>query len=254
MCYDDWALVVNIFVAIGTIGAVVVVIYKDFFIAWRNRPIINCELENPSVYSTKLKNESGLVQKKFCRLVIRNTGKTSLKNVEVMITDLKIQEGDQFIRVDYFSPDNLIWSSIGQDRSNYFDNTREHWGNQIYCPFISPYTSQLCILGNIIGDIIKMTQIEKYGNKIFELNVRFKSNILYYLLKSGKYHTEITVGAENANALKKCFEMNITETEFEIKEIRYKIFLNGANESETNCGAPTSLAPFGGKGPRDRGL
>ena len=198
MCYDHWALIVNIFVAIGTIGAVVVVIYKDLFIAWRNRPIISCELENPTLYSTK--DEFKPIY--YCRFVIRNTGKSSLKTVEVMITDLKKEDGDQFVKVESFSPDNLIWSFL----------------DQIYCPFISPGTSQLCNLGHITD---KATQ--DFKNEIFELNVRFKSRNLHYLLPEGLYRAEITVGAENAKAEKKYYEINISKSEpkdkFLIKEI-----------------------------------
>ena len=82
---------------------------------------------------------------------------------------------------------------------------------QVYCPFISPGTSQLCNLGNIIDSITQMEHPKDYGDKVFELNVRFKSSNLHYLLTEGLYQVEITVGAENARAIKKYYEMDISQ-------------------------------------------
>ena len=64
-----------------------------------------------------------------------------------------------------------------------------------------------------------MEDIGKYGDKIFELNVRFKSSNLNYLLTEGLYRVGITVGAENARAIKKYYEMDISQSDFLIKEI-----------------------------------
>ena len=138
-----------------------------------------------------------------------------MKTVEVMITDFKRKEGERFEKVDKFSPDNLIWSFLSKEHLINLRNgeTIVHREDQIYCPFISPGTTQLCNLGNIIDDQTKMQNIRSYRDKIFELHVRFKSSNLNYLLTEGLYQFEITVGAENARAIKEYFEMNISKSE-----------------------------------------
>lgn len=218
MCYDKWALIVNIFVAIGTIGAVLFAIYKDLFKSWRNRPILKCELENPPIYSIKDKFKPI----EYCRLEIRNTGKSSLKTVEVMISDLKKKEGDQFVKVESFSPDNLIWIFLGKEHHIPWGTEKiyTYTEDEIYCPYISPDTRQLCTLGNITDQYD-----QNIYNIIFELNVRFKSKNKYYLLQEGIYQTEITIGAENAEAIKKYYEITISKSEpkFLIKEISSKM-------------------------------
>ena len=221
MCYETATLVINVLIALGTVGAVFWVIFKDIVMAHLNRAILNCNLEDPPLYSTKLIQTNGFTPKQYCRLRIHNTGKTSLKTVEVMITDLLRKEGDRFNKIDKYSPDNLIWSFLSKEHPIPLRNGEiyVHKEYQVYCPFISPGTSQLCNLGNIIDSASKMQGTGTYGDKIFELNVRFKSSNLHYLLTEGLYQLEITVGAENARAIKKYYEMKISESDFLIGEI-----------------------------------
>ena len=221
MCYETATLVINIFIALGTVGAVLWVLYKDVVKAHLNRAILNCDLEDPPLYSTKLIRPDGYRPIQYCRLRIHNTGKASLKTVEVMITNLMRKDGNNFIKVDKFSPDNLIWSFLSKEHLIPLGNEKIHVHRefQVYCPFISPGTTQLCNLGNIIDEQTQMNNIPIYSDKIFELNVRFKSSNLHYLLTEGLYQLEITVGAENARAIKKYYEMNISESDFLIKEI-----------------------------------
>jgi hypothetical protein len=224
MCFDQGCnlatAIGTIIGAFGTIAVVIYALYKDFW----NKPKLECNLEE-ELYSTKLVYPNNNVPRKlygseprqYCRLKIFNSGRSSLKTVEVMITDLKKIVGDDFITVDKFSPDNLIWSFLGKRQ---LDGSIE---DQIYCPFISPGTNQLCNLGFIVDSYSQTTETVKYdfGNRIFELSVRFKSTNLHYILAEGQYYTEITIGAENADAKKKYFHMTISkgETKFLIEEI-----------------------------------
>lgn len=209
-------------VAIGTLALAFVAVFQDQIRSKIWSPVLGCqiELKPPDCHRTTNRFNGpapfGLSSNFFTyyfRLQIWNKGKTSAKNVEVLMTDLLKQVGNSFQRVESFSPDNLTWSTL-------FNHVGQH---ARYCEFISPDTYKHCNLGHIhdpvyrkhLGNEDNQNLAVASTESIFSFGVHFKSNILYYLVSPGTYRVKIKVGCENASTIEKQYEITITGKWFE---------------------------------------
>jgi len=133
---------------------------------------------------------------KACCLGIRviNSGPSSAEKVEVFVAKLCREEDGVFQKVSGFYPLNLLWR-------NY---------NTVFLDRILPHTSRECALGQIVNP----KQKQKVGadhpslclqddRSPFQLTLSTIPNTRSDLLKPGKYHLFLEIGAANARNVKK---------------------------------------------------
>jgi hypothetical protein len=135
-------------------------------------------------------------------------GRTSAKNVEVIISEVERGDKGRFSLISNFLADNLEWSAI--DKPN--------------CNAIPPGIYKSCKLGRI--DAPGHREDEK---KPFCFEVNFKSNIRYYLVEPGTYRFTITVGCDNAKSIRKRFEMQVKDY---WSEVEAEMLKNGSQIKE----------------------
>ena len=223
---SDWP------VAVGTLLLAFIAAFQDWIRSKIWCPILDCELklEPPDCHMTISKypiephsitiptpyGTARTIEVKYnhCnsfyyRFKIWNKGKVSAKHIEVIITDILKYEGKEqtFKRIISFSPDNLLWSTTGE----------------VYMEYISPNTFKYVNLGHIhdpkhrnliSGEDNPYLNVSE-NESIFCFDVKFRSNILYYLIKSGEYNIEIKVGCENAKTITKKYKINFNGKWFE---------------------------------------
>lgn len=125
---------------------------------------------------------------------VRNSGPSSAEKVEVFVAKLCKEENGVFQKVVGFYPLNLMWR-------NY---------NTVFLDRILPNTSRECALGQIVNP----NQKQKVGadhaslglpadRSPFQLTLSTIPNTRSDLLKPGKYHLFLEIGAENARHVKK---------------------------------------------------
>ena len=211
----DWLI------AIGTLLLAITALFQDIIrsIIWS--PVLECEIEpsppscHRTVTSLKIEDARSNVKPRtlkfysfYYRFKIWNRGKTSAKNVEVLISNILKKKGNFYKRIESFSQDNLKWSTL-------FDVINGHRVPKRYCEYISPDTFKHCNLGHI-HDPEYRSHIPGEDNPdllcsnntaLFCFDVHFMSSILYYLVEPGEYQIEIKVGCENAKTITKKFIM-----------------------------------------------
>jgi len=125
---------------------------------------------------------------------VRNAGPSSAEKVEVFVAKLCREENGVFQKVAGFYPLNLTWR-------NY---------NTVFLDRILPNTSRECALGQIVNP----NQKQKVGadhpslglpadRSPFQLTLSTIPNTRSDLLKPGKYHLFLEIGAANARHVKK---------------------------------------------------
>ena len=108
--------ITNIFIAIGTVLAVIVALFKEMIMSKLKKPILIMRLLNkfPDCHKTYFTNDKGEDKSEgyYYRLWIENIGNEKALDVEVYASKLfkKGSANDQFIEVENFVPMNLLWS------------------------------------------------------------------------------------------------------------------------------------------------
>jgi hypothetical protein len=210
---SDRATLADWLIAFGTILVAIVAIFQDKIRSWIWKPKLNCEinLSPPDCHSTLLRYQSPgypehgedvWAQTYYFRLRISNTGNTSAKNAEVILTEILKKEGDKFKKLKDFSADNLLWSTL----------------DKMYCDYISPGTFKFCNIGHVVdpkergklpGEDNGFINLAD-GETSFFFDVRFKSNIMYHIVGPGIYIIAVKIGSENAKTISRKYEINIT--------------------------------------------
>ncbi len=130
--HNELSVVANCFVAIGTIGAVIVGIFGSRIRAWILKPklSIDLRLDNPEILFENNHSSSNrdASQKKEYRIKILNSGKAVATNCQLLVDELYKQRSDGNswdIGKNFFSA-SLSWightevaSNIGQNMSSY---------------------------------------------------------------------------------------------------------------------------------------
>ena len=209
----DW------FVAGGTILLGIIAVFQDKIRAHFRSPKLDCEidLQPPDCHRTTssiIKPPADYLKcyTYYYRFKIWNKGKTSAEKVEVIISDIFRKQGINYKRLNSFSLDNLVWSIPG-----------EKGERKVYCDYISRDTYKYCNLGHIhdpkyrneIPGEFNPELPVKNDEAIFCFDVKFLSNILYYLVEPGIYKICIKVGCANAKTITKEYELTVTGKWFE---------------------------------------
>lgn len=206
-------------VAVGTILLAIIAAFQDKIRTALHGPKLDCkiELKPPDCHRTEMRGNNVSFYSFYYLFEIWNKGKTSAKNVEVVISDVFKQEGNDFKPIESFFPDNLKWSLISDIRG-VDPQGMPVTVPKIYCDYISPKTFKLCNLGHIHDPNHRMDSpgednpslSVQNGETIFCFDVNFRSNKLNYLVQPGTYMFAITVGCENAKTITKKFIMEVT--------------------------------------------
>ena len=216
----DWALVADWAVALGTFLLAFVAVFQDKIRDYFKSPRLDLsiELSPPDCHKTTMVDtnstrdgESFTNWSAYYYLIrIWNKGKTSARNVEVIVSDVSKKEGDKYKRIEGFIPDNLLWSTMTKSVAS----GKEH---RVYCPLISPDTFKHCNIGHIndpkfrayVGEDDPTMDISE-TETVFCFDVNFKSNKLYFLIPPGTYNFKITAGCENASTISKYYTMTVS--------------------------------------------
>ncbi|MDQ3021190.1 MAG: hypothetical protein M3R36_11570 [Bacteroidota bacterium] len=150
----------------------------------------------------------------YFRAMIKNVGNISAENVEVILSDVKKYENNNWIEKKDFLSDNLIWSSFSPRGEI-----------KIYCEYISPKTKQYINIGriydphyfrndnykDIFGEEFPIFHLSNQQEFLFCFDVNFKNNNQSYIIDKGKYKFSLTIGAANCSeSIKREFELEIT--------------------------------------------
>jgi hypothetical protein len=116
--------------ALATVAAVLVALFGDIFKKWIFKPVLRATITDGPPDNVIIKKESGYYSY-ISRLWIENKGKSTAKNVEVYVKNVK-KKNDHGIFIDdeSWQPMNLKWSNIG---GIYLENL--HVGMGKHCDF-----------------------------------------------------------------------------------------------------------------------
>lgn len=210
-------------VAVGTILLAIMAAFQDRIRAVIHGPKLDCRIEAkpPDCHRTESRGNNVSFHSYFCWFEIWNTGKTSARNVEVIISNVSRKRENGFEPLEEFFPDNLRWSLLSEIRGSGAQGVQVM--PKIYCDYISPGTFKPCNLGHIHDPNFR-TRLPgeddpslpiRDGDTVFCFEVNFRSNRLNYLVQPGSYEFTITVGCENAKTISKKFLLEVTGAWFE---------------------------------------
>lgn len=134
-----------------------------------------------------------------------NYGNISAKNVEVFAAELKKEKADgTFNNVKSFTPMNLKWSNLGT----------------LYFPAIHPKAGKYCDCFHVVDPSVRnLPEIDMENDNrkeipqdksILSFDTLVSANTKGHLQPPGKYQLGIIVAAENAKAVDKIIEINLT--------------------------------------------
>lgn len=177
--------------AIIALGAVA--IFQNWIrsLIWKPKLKISIKLEPPDSHRVPLidpKTHGFISYSYYFRFRIENTKNRSMKNTEVMITDLyKKDSRGEYEKDKSFLPLNLKWS--------YF--------HTVNMSKIQPKVYKHCDFGHIITAQVAKAQhydLPEACQVVFHLDTAFKPTTGTFLLLPGDYRVRIVVAADNIKA------------------------------------------------------
>jgi hypothetical protein len=227
----DWGNVAQWAGAISTLLAVLTALFKESYIRWRRRPVLNITItpERPDCEKTKYtltysklqltshpvsafgpQGAQGVVTTSdeisadcyYLRLLVENKGKTSAERVQVFAAKLlKKQDDSTFRKVRGFLPMNLKWAH----------------SHETYADVIHPGMCKHCNLGHVIDPFDRhgfpgeevLTEASS-DKTILSLDLEVQTNTRSHLIVPGVYKLELKVAGANCAPLTKVLDINIT--------------------------------------------
>jgi hypothetical protein len=243
----DWGNVAQWAGAISTFLAVLTALFKDEYLRWKRRPLLNVAitLAPPDCEKTKLTYSqmlifsppaSGIVAQGaqglsttppsisadcyYLRLSVENTGKTTAERVQVYAASLLKKQADAtFRKVDGFLPMSLKWAH----------------SHEIYADAIHPKMCKHCDLGHILEpayrknfpgeDNLSLPQPDK---TILSLDLEVQPNTFGHLIHPGVYKLELRVAGANCKPVSNVLNINLTGDWFSDEQ---KMFSDGVGIS-----------------------
>lgn len=202
----DWGNYAQWAGASATFLAVLVALFREPFVRWRRRPILDIKgvmgpphsHKIPLTYLFQLTSQTfGEVASFHFRLWIENEGKTRAEQVQVLAARLSRRTDNGSFKVDNdFLPMNLKWSH----------------SHEIYLQGISPRMGRHCDLGHVIEPSQRAGFKEDLPgvattNTIFTLALEAAPTSLTHLLKQGIYRLELRVASANGTPVTKVLEI-----------------------------------------------
>jgi hypothetical protein len=137
----------------------------------------------------------------YLRILVKNTGTVTARNVEVYAKALKREKNDKWEPVEDFPPMNLVWS----------DSPPEPHRDRTYLPFLPAGSSRHCDVAHMIEPALRpgFTGETKPGLDSLSLTFDLITRPLHlgHIVGPGKYRLDIEVAAENFDALARVVEI-----------------------------------------------
>ncbi|MGH2359405.1 MAG: hypothetical protein ACRDGM_02535 [bacterium] len=193
-------------VALGTVVIAAVAVFQETIRGWFYRPkfAVTVRCAPPDCVSVALtRRETGqfLANSVYLRLLVRNDGNATARNVEVYAERLQRRRADGTLEpLNSFPPMNLKWANLGQ----------------IYFPSIAPKMGKHCDIGHITEPAQRpavneenpaLTLSNQQCSLTFDLMVA--PNHRGHIIGPGEYFLEILVAAENAKPVPKTVRLNL---------------------------------------------
>ncbi|NEX13617.1 MAG: hypothetical protein C1941_02795 [Prosthecochloris sp.] len=210
------AELVNVFVAVGTLGAVIVALFQNPFLKWWNRADLCVSIKNIEPYCQSVpqfirkKLFWGGVEKVsngnaiYLRLKVENIGSTTATNVAVYAKKLIGKNASR--KIDWNPAMNLSWSNEGKER-------------RLFYPHISPGVEKYCDVGFICDPAFRKSD-SRYNGAVVQdgkynidepacyLSVAYPLGDYEHIIGPGEYQLDLIVSSDNAKRVEKsiCFE------------------------------------------------
>lgn len=190
--------------AIGTLGAVIYVIFKDTVIKWYNRPILTAECLNSAPHTQQLKCYIGnnVTDAFYYRILVHNKGKYDAKNVEVFVTNLYWWNGCKYQHMPDFLPMNLCWANRPKDDQK-----------NGFVPKIPKKSYRHCDLGHVkkepkfdnehngVDIRSRIFPCPSQKDTIFNISKLVPASNFEYLLGPKQYCFEVQLTGDNCNTV-----------------------------------------------------
>ena len=202
--------------AIIALGAIAIFQNWITSLIWKPKLKVSLKLESPDSHRIPLidpKTHVLISYSYYFRLRIENKGNRSMKNTEVMITDVyKKNAKGEYVEVKSFLPLNLVWS--------YFHVTN--------MSKIQPKVYKHCDFGHIITVEVAKAQGYDLGQAcqvVFHLDTVVKPTTGTFLLLPADYRVRIVVAADNVKAKAKIYNLVVKDewTENEEEMLRENV-------------------------------
>jgi hypothetical protein len=117
----DFTLIANILIAIGTIGSILIILFKESILAYTRRPQLILDVKR-LFYLQKQNSAQG--QLYYYRLGIENIGKTRAEGCVICLEELSKKEDNIWKKIDSFMPlpIHFVWTNT----ENWIENYVEH--------------------------------------------------------------------------------------------------------------------------------
>lgn len=216
---EIWSLIAShaqVLTAVATIVLAIVAVFGPSIGRWWRRPKLKVEVkkEPPHCHKTFMGGstpETGVACYYF-RILVKNVGKTSAKNVEVFTADLKKCRGEGLQTVSSFVPMNLRWSNTegGPPLCLY----------RMLFPAIHPGAWKHCDVFHVVYPSGRNHfDEERYDRNdvsperaVLSFNTIALPNTKGYLQPPGDYSLKVIVGAENAKAVPRTLRIKMDGT------------------------------------------
>lgn len=140
----------------------------------------------------------------YLRMLVRNTGNATARNVEVYANRLSVLKNRKWETVADFPPMNLVWSNSPPE---------PHFRERTYLAFLPPGSSRHCDIAHMVHPSRRhLFESEgKPGGPPVALTFELIAKPLHFghIVGPGKYHLDIEIAAENFDAVSRVLEISL---------------------------------------------
>ncbi len=209
----QWGTVAEWIVGLGTFALGFIAVFQDRLRAWAGSPKLTLytKTEPPHCCPVRWTNPEGVIIADgiSVRLLVKNTGRSFAKNVEVYVDEVSTRTPDgSWISIETFPPMNLLWTDIPRG---------------LYFPGISPGMGKHCSLGHITNpQHRRMIPADENptlglspGQTSFVFDLIAEPNQRSHVVGPGRYKIRLILAAENARPIRYDIELNVTGSWFD---------------------------------------
>ena len=189
---------VDVVLALITLLAVGVALFREWFWGRVNRPKIMFKVGNEEPHKVQGKTSNGMPLWYF-RLEVKNIGKTAAKNCYIKINSI-LPENERDIK--YFEPDTLKWSNAPRDMG-YRINPAKDINDVDKSQLIPIFKETKDISPNGGWEFCDLFEAGGYGDFTFIS----RGNRPSYVINDGNYIIEIEIFGDNIEPRKKKFKV-----------------------------------------------
>ena len=214
ICAASWlGTVGQWFAGLVTLSAVLVALFKDDYVRWRDRPILKATVRPgapdcaPAVVYTSYQNTLARADSYYVRLWVENLGKGRAEDVQVYVANLywldKAAGGTgSYRRVERFLPMNLSWAHSQPNQRD------------IFAKGIASKMGRHCDVGHVVkpqdGEPFGLPHADAVlGACSLMLDLEAPPATGNHILPAGTYRLELWVAASNAERIAKFLQIKV---------------------------------------------